>query len=154
MIFSQVYMSHYTLFPRISILIILPILHSSAFPCQSSQGFVVTYIYFNCPLFSNYLKIFFLFFIIPPLFLLYVQWCFACMYDYVRVSDSQGLDLQTVMTWYGVLGIEPESSGRAASANLWATSPAPHTIFSFLATCSFWPLNWSDTLKFTIVTIF
>lgn len=46
------------------------------------------------------------------LFVCYVHWCFVC----VKVSDSPELDLQTVVSLHVcVLGIEPRSSGRAAS---------------------------------------
>ena len=46
----------------------------------------------------------------------YVHWCFIYMYVCVRVLEALELELQTVVNCHvGVLGIEPRTSGRAAS---------------------------------------
>ena len=46
----------------------------------------------------------------------YVHWCFACMYICIRVSEALEVELQTGVSSQVILGIEPRSAGRTASA--------------------------------------
>jgi hypothetical protein len=48
--------------------------------------------------------------------LFYIRWCFACIHVCVKVSNHLELDYRLLSAAMWVLGIEPVSSGRAASA--------------------------------------
>ena len=77
----------------------------------------LVFVFFN---FLNYLLLF------------YVYWCFACMY--ICVEGIRFWSDRELWAAVWMLGIEPRSSGRSASAlNYWAISPAPVLLlFCFL----------------------
>ena len=73
--------------------------------------------------------------------------CIAYLYsaqrNQKRASDPLELELQTVVNLHVGAGIEPGSSGRAASAlNHWAISSSIHLLF-FKAGCHYVALTWN-----------